>query len=150
MQLKWRQDKEQYYWVCTPSCCGRTRVSITKGSFFYNRKADLRLVFFVVRAFVLQHSMGAIMRETNMMHQTLAQILRDLYMLIKEDLTENDLLLGGIDENGDRIIVEIDEAKFGKTKVTRGRHGHPVEGVCVFGMVQRTGRRRCFCRILRA
>lgn len=53
-------------------------------------------MLFVVRAFVLQHSMGAIMRETNMMHQTVAQILRDLYMLIKEDLTENDLLLGNV------------------------------------------------------
>ena len=94
MQLKWRKDKEQYYWMCTPSCCGRTRISVTKGSFFFNRKADLGLVFFVVRAFVLQHSMGAIMRETNMMHQTVAQILRDLYMLIKEDLTDDDLLLG--------------------------------------------------------
>ena len=94
LRLKWRTDKEQYYWMCTPSCCGRTRISITKGSFFYNRKADLRLVFFVVRAFILRHSVGAIMRETKMMHETVAQIVRDLYMIVKEDLTEDDLMLG--------------------------------------------------------
>ena len=49
-----------------------------------------------------------------------------------------------MDENGESIIVEIDEAKFGKTKVTRGHHGHPVEGVWVFRIVERTARRRCF------
>ncbi|ORZ04741.1 hypothetical protein BCR42DRAFT_444039 [Absidia repens] len=33
---------------------------------------------------------------------------------------------GGYDANGERIIVEIDESKFGKVKYHRG---HPVEGV---------------------
>ena len=39
---------------------------------------------------------------------------------------------------GPGAIVELDESKFGKRKYNRG---HRVEGVCVFGMVERTPRR---------
>ena len=40
---------------------------------------------------------------------------------------------------GENIIVEIDESKFGKVKYHRG---HRVDGVWVFGMVERTPARR--------
>ena len=40
---------------------------------------------------------------------------------------------------GSGVIVEIDESKFGKVKYHRG---HRVEGVWVFGMVERTRQRR--------
>ena len=40
---------------------------------------------------------------------------------------------------GPGIIVEIDESKFGKVKYQRG---HKVEGVWVFGMVERTSERQ--------
>ncbi|KAG0439710.1 hypothetical protein DMUE_2243, partial [Dictyocoela muelleri] len=40
---------------------------------------------------------------------------------------------------GEGVIVEIDESKFGKRKYHRG---HRVEGVWVFGMMERFGDRR--------
>jgi len=40
---------------------------------------------------------------------------------------------------GDGVVVEIDESKFGKRKYNRGHH---VDGVWVFGMVERTEERR--------
>ncbi|KCZ78209.1 hypothetical protein H311_00765 [Anncaliia algerae PRA109] len=40
---------------------------------------------------------------------------------------------------GENIIVEIDESKFGKRKFNRG---HYVEGVWVFGIVERTPQRK--------
>lgn len=40
---------------------------------------------------------------------------------------------------GEGVIVEIDESKFGKRKYNKG---HRVEGVWVFGMVERTPQRR--------
>ena len=49
--------------------------------------------------------------------------------------------LGGYDENGDRIIIEIDESKFGKRK---NHCGHRVEGVWVLGGVERTNSRKTF------
>ena len=42
---------------------------------------------------------------------------------------------------GPGIVVEIDESKFGKVKYHRG---HKVEGVWVFGLVERTEKRKIF------
>lgn len=49
--------------------------------------------------------------------------------------------LGEYEENGNRIIVEIDESKFGKRKSGKG---HKVDGVWVVGGVERTKDRKCF------
>lgn len=50
-------------------------------------------------------------------------------------------LQGGYREDGSRIIVQIDESKFGKRKDHRG---HPVEGVWVLGSVEITNHRKVF------
>lgn len=49
--------------------------------------------------------------------------------------------IGGIDKDGNRIIVEVDESKFGKRKNHRG---HAVEGVWVVGGVEHTPERKIF------
>jgi hypothetical protein len=54
---------------------------------------------------------------------------------MQEDLIDDDCAIGGIDSNGNPIIVEINESKFGKVKYHRG---HRVEGVWVVGGVERT------------
>ena len=51
------------------------------------------------------------------------------------------IIIGGKDEDGNRIIVEVDESKFGKRKSHRG---HRVEGVWVVGGVERTPERKVF------
>lgn len=48
---------------------------------------------------------------------------------------------GGLDANGDPIVVEIDESKFGKRKY---HSGHRVEGVWVVGGVEKTNDRKLF------
>lgn len=40
---------------------------------------------------------------------------------------------------GNQEVVEIDESKFGKRKYHRGHH---VDGVWVFGMIEKTGKKR--------
>ena len=55
-------------------------------------------------------------------------------------------IIGGKDpETDERIIVEIDESKFGKRKDNRG---HPVDGVWVVGGVQRTPERKAFMMVV--
>lgn len=49
--------------------------------------------------------------------------------------------LGGYTDDGERIVVEIDESKFGKRKYHRGHH---VEGVWVIGGVEKTDERKAF------
>ena len=56
--------------------------------------------------------------------------------LCADDVSMNDAVIGG-----EGIVVEIDKSKFGKRKYNRG---HAVEGVWVFGGVERTEERRCF------
>ncbi len=51
------------------------------------------------------------------------------------------VFIGGLDENNQPIIVEVDESKFGKRKYHRG---HRVEGVWVVGGVERTPQRKSF------
>lgn len=50
-------------------------------------------------------------------------------------------IAGGIDQDGNRIIVEVDESKFGKRK---SHKGHRMEGVWVVGGVERTPERKIF------
>ncbi|CDH61146.1 hypothetical protein RO3G_03583 [Lichtheimia corymbifera JMRC:FSU:9682] len=57
------------------------------------------------------------------------------------DIKEEDVSIGGIDKDGNRIIVEVDESKFGKRK---NHKGHAVEGVWVVGGVEHTPERKIF------
>ena len=56
--------------------------------------------------------------------------------MISGSLEQDDAMIGG-----EGIIVEIDEAKFGKRKYNRG---HSVEGVWILGGVERTPERKAF------
>ena len=62
-------------------------------------------------------------------------------MLYKEKLYFK--YLKNIDEflGGDKMIIEVDESKFGKMKYS---NGHEVEGVWILGMVERSLQRRIF------
>lgn len=48
--------------------------------------------------------------------------------------------IGGVDDNGDPVVVEIDESYYFKPKYQRGRRG---KGVWVFGGCERTTK-KCF------
>ncbi|KAG1441985.1 hypothetical protein G6F56_011251 [Rhizopus delemar] len=73
--------------------------------------------------------------------KSVSAVLNDWYQMLQEDISLNDCRIGGIDSNGQRIIVEINESKFGKRKYNRGGR---VEGVWAVGGVERTAERQCF------
>ena len=58
------------------------------------------------------------------------------------DILGNDFSFSQVKIGGENIIVECDESKFGKRKYQKGHRGHRVDGVWVFGLVERTPERR--------
>ncbi|KAG2215531.1 hypothetical protein INT45_008131 [Circinella minor] len=125
MHITWPQSKTYPRWRCTNSCCGRSTKSVTQGSYFYNRKANLRKILWSIYGFIAQNTSFSLTRQVGLERRTIAQIIHDIYQVMDNDITDEDLLLGGPDVDE----VQIDESKFGKNKHHRG---HPVLGVWVF------------------
>jgi hypothetical protein len=67
-------------------------------------------------------------------------MFKHLRQLTGDALDEEDIVVGG-----PGVIVELDESKFGKRKHNRG---HRVDGVWVFGGVERTSERKVFLRVV--
>ena len=63
-----------------------------------------------------------------------------IYNILVNDFSYFQTKIGGKD-----VIVECDESKFGKRKFNRG---HKVDGVWVFGMVERTDERKLVLKIV--
>ncbi|ORE08154.1 hypothetical protein BCV72DRAFT_324617 [Rhizopus microsporus var. microsporus] len=78
-------------------CCQGTIVSLRLNSFFTYR--NLKTVGVSPKAITL--------------------VLNDRYQLLQEDLKEDDVQIGGVDPDGNPIVVEIDKSKFGKRKGSR-------------------------------
>ncbi|KAG1267082.1 hypothetical protein G6F66_014076 [Rhizopus arrhizus] len=65
---------------------------------------------------------------------TVRNIIKDIYQIMEADLRIEDVQVGGVNSDGQPIIVEIDESKFGKRKYNKGKR---VDGVWVVGGVER-------------
>ena len=61
--------------------------------------------------------------------------------LFTSEYVINKSYLGGVNSDGQPIIVEIDESKFGKRKYNKGKR---IDGVWVVGGVERTPERKVF------
>lgn len=72
-------------------------------------------------------------------------VSRTLFIVSIDVLFDNNFFTGGRNVEGHRIIVEIDESKFGKRKY---HNGHHVEGVWVLGGVERTPERKVFLQVV--
>jgi transposase-like protein len=79
---------------------------------------------------------NSILKMTGHSSKTLVAMLGYFRQLITDNLDLEDSVIGGQD-----IIVEIDEAKFGKRKY---HVGHKVDGAWVLGGVERTTERKIF------
>ncbi|ORY93715.1 hypothetical protein BCR43DRAFT_409515, partial [Syncephalastrum racemosum] len=117
------------YWRCTEACCGRQAKAGTTGSFFFNRKSQLNKTLWVLYDILLNLPFTKLKLATQMDYKTLAQICRDCYQMMRLNVSNEDVVLGGPDV----FCVQIDESKFGKRKYNRG---HRVDGVWVLGMVE--------------
>ena len=132
---------EGFHWQCDNRKC-RKKISIKKGSFFELSKLSnekiVQLTYFWVRNYPNQ--LASI--ESGISEHSIVdwfQFCRDVCV----DLLDSELGLGrGSDiVGGPGVTVEIDESKFGKRKYNRGKH---IDGVWVFGGIERDNKANCF------
>ena len=94
MHITWPQSKKYPRWRYTNSCCGRSTKSVIHGSYFYNRKADLHKILWSIYGFIAQNTSFSLTRQAGLERHTIAQIIYDIYQVMDNDITDEDLLLG--------------------------------------------------------
>ena len=133
-------------WACNNRSC-RTLFSIKKGSFFelshLSKETIIKLTYFWCR----NYSNKLASHETGVSEHTIVdwfQFCRDVCV----DLLDSELGLGIASDiiGGQGVVVEIDESKFGKRKYNRGKY---IEGVWVFGGIERDRKENCFYCVVR-
>lgn len=110
-------------------CCNGREITARRESFFSNKKISVRQVMAILYGWSLQMRISRIADFAQCTIDTVKRTILDWYQMIQEDIQENDCVIGGIDAEGNPIVVEIDESKFGKRKYNRGHH---VEGKLPF------------------
>jgi transposase-like protein len=124
---------------CTKNGC-RKQISLFANSFFSRLKTPLCKVLQVGYLWLIKCPSGGIAAYTGVHKQTTADLLLYYRQLVASSLNEEDTRIGG-----EGVVVELDESKFGKRKYHRG---HRVEGVWVFGGVERSEEKRSFVRVV--
>ena len=129
--------KEKECWKCT-RC--RKKFSINFGSWIeqscLSHSQIIQLTYYWTRNY--PNHLAVI--ETGISHQTVVDWYNFCREVCVEVLQEKEEEFGG-QVGGPGTIVEIDESKFGKRKYHRGKH---VDGVWVFGGVERGKKENCF------
>ncbi|KAJ8651310.1 hypothetical protein O0I10_013201 [Lichtheimia ornata] len=134
----------QLVWKCTHRpCegCNRQQKSLREGSFFSGLKIGMHQVLGIIWLYLYKVEMKGIRDLTGASAPTVRTVIHLLYRLMNADIKDDDVTIGGKDSDGNSIIVEVDESKFGKRKSHRG---HRVEGVWVVSGVEKTPDRKLF------
>ena len=120
----------------------RWSCSVVDGTFFAKSRIKLHHILSILYFHITGSNYSQILNHHEVSTKTVTDFKFQIRQLLAEHVKIYPQEIGGIDEEGNRIIVEIDETKLGKRKYHRGKR---VEGVWVFGGVERTPQRRVFC-----
>ncbi|CEG79693.1 hypothetical protein RMATCC62417_14128 [Rhizopus microsporus] len=126
-------------------CCQGTMVSPRLNSFFTHRSLNPSTVLEILFYWLCRLRRMQIAKTVGVSPKAVTLVLNDWYQLLQEDLKKEDVQIGGVDPDGNPIVVEIDESKFGKRK---GGRGHCVDGVWVVDGVEKTPQRKCFLMVV--
>ena len=118
-----------YYFVCL---CGKTK-NIRKGSWLEKSHLSLSQVFIVINLWSKNCELQTVEKLASISSKTASKLNKFLYEVVLSMAEANSEPIGGKGK-----IVEIDESKFGRRKYNKG---HKVDGVWVFGGVERDSRR---------
>jgi hypothetical protein len=138
--IKRGQLADGYTWKCK-DC--KTAVSIRKNSFFTKSHLILQQILLLMYGWSRDYSQKDLAHERRI-GDTASHTTVDWCSFFREVcegyLIDNPSVIGGLDDDGNSKIVEIDESKFFHRKYHRGQSR---EGHWVFGGVERdTG--KCF------
>lgn len=120
---------------CTRAAC-RHYVNLTTGTIFKS-KLPINKVLHLLYLWACGNTHSYIRNMTGCSASTVSRLLRRFNNLLIYDQENRPAVMIG----GPGVIVEVDESKFGKRKYHRGQR---VEGVWVFGGVERTPERKLF------
>lgn len=124
---------------CTKAEC-RKEWSCLHGTFFSRSKLSVHKILFLSYHWLAGATHDYLCTIGGFATHTVTDFFGHLRQLVSDSLEEDDCIIGG-----DGIRVELDESKFGKRKYNRG---HRVDGVWVFGGVEKTEERKVFLGIV--
>ena len=111
-------------------------ISIRKNSFFDQSKLPCSKILRIGWFWLNKMPVTSIVSMTGHSSHTITSFLSFYRQLVEGSLDADHTCIGG-----EGIIVEVDEAKFGKRKYYRG---HRVEGSWIIGGVERTEEKKVF------
>lgn len=122
---------DKFFWFCNRCKNGK---SIRNASFFEGLKKPLFFYFKFFYCWAKEDFLGDISYELEVNKNTAGHLAFLLRERIEEYIFSEQVQLGGINEEGESIIVEIDESVFFRRKFNRGRFR---EHIWVLGLLER-------------
>jgi transposase-like protein len=138
------QSADGFRWHCR--ACTTSAVTVRRGSIFENVHLPLSTAVLLMYFWSVNLLQKHATRELNVNKRTVIDMYNKCRRVCTWFAQREETELGGMDENGNPVIVEVDESKFFHRKYNRGRNaqGHWVLGViergsgkCVLKCVQR-------------
>lgn len=126
-----KSRKLGYKWKC--KTCKRSR-SVFSNSYFEDIRLNLRVYFRMIYMWASNNLQSEIVDEMGVDKNTVCDFAKDLREVCFVRCMEFEEMLGGIGEDGESLIVEIDESLFFKRKYNRGRIRNQQ---WVLGMIER-------------
>ena len=126
-----RDNVDGCRWRCPG--CGAVR-SIRSSTFFERSHLQLKDILCIMYHWSIEVPMHSTLWQLGLTWHTLVDWGNFVRDVCSEDVRRHPIQLGGMDDNGDPLIVEIDESKFFNRKYNRGQWR---EGHWVFGAIER-------------
>ena len=127
--------------ILTYKCgtCKRT-LTLSRGTIFYNLTLGLENAFLMFYQWLCEVSFKSTVIMSGCSTRTVTKARKRIEVRLLRDFVDEQCMIGG-----EGIEVQIDESKFGKVKYHRG---HKVDGVWVFGGVEKTPQRKMFAFVV--
>lgn len=133
---EFKRLEDGYLWLCKPSCKNTTSVRIN--SLFYKSKISLKNQILLLYFWCIEFTQDQICYELKLNKKTVCEKCKIFREICVEAIENETGMLGGFNENGDLIDVEVDESCFFTRKYNRGRLG---SSQWVFGIFERGSRK---------